>query len=89
MVISAAPHCYTTDETDSGLPEPKLSRNKTTKGSRYGSKNPLKRISAPEGAKIILDKFKTSTLGMRDASSSKQYYGKFVVSCHLFAAICF
>lgn len=89
MRIISAPPSLPTHTADEPLPNEtsfRLTRNLTTKGSRYGTKNPLKRISASDGAKYILDKFSSNGEYDSPPASSKQYYGECVVGsncqCH-------
>lgn len=60
---------------------PKLTRNATGKGSRYGNKIPPKRISALDGAKFVSHKFGGQSqvpLITGGSLASKQHYGKCV-----------
>lgn len=53
-----------------------FTRNLTTKGSRYGTKSPLKHIYASDGARLILDKFNNNNQPSQPPCASKQYYGE-------------
>ncbi|XP_067932003.1 protein unc-80 homolog isoform X2 [Watersipora subatra] len=57
---------------------PKLSRNSTRKGSRRGSSVPLKRISASDGANLLLEKFGALNNSPPHLSRNKKYYERLV-----------